>query len=685
VGSGIPGLSCGEYDPPDLTDTCVSDASCESEEYCKKNGCNTFFGSCEPVPSCDSEVTYPACGCDGKIYEDNCAAREKGVTTTNIGSCLHLCLSCEGAHYPPGYCPGQDGQTKASVVEGDTRTPEPKVTGELYNWPPSKTPTNQNLTGDDRHYSWKDTKKRSPTYSARTFQPSASMDPYNLYYDDYTGACYPGVGSAISYDLLADNRKWFRIELRKSGFEPYFTYRRHEYGERHDVKDFGGNCSSIDCDSEATRSLPHEDWGRFKMWEHDENRQKLPDLFPDPRAFAEGNDGRELECVDFDESTQEPDDIVADKVDLISLRIRVSIANIGSGPFHVERPPLGKEAGECPCPKGFDCNASEKCVASSCDPNKSSSDNVCPRDMTCRDVQGDGQDERCALYTCDMDADDPNLDCEEHKTDGGDPKTSGKCTGLGRFKGGDCDQSGDLCKEDTSDCNCESNEVSDICEPTTTQVIQRVARTDPWADYPPKRVDLNADLEHHEGHGHLHLGKVVKARLVDKSGGEVGGKSNKISFNLYDVTEFDDEIRKEVQNTPSKQWGDSGHYDQGLTPGWKDVYKPEYAGQGIIVGTKKKVKNEHAGSERYIEVTVNPNDEFVERTDKNNTVRAKYIFPEWVDGASYCDVYRGCDDYGDTDDNRFNAICENYGQWYCGQLDEDENSEWCTKNQWKWN
>jgi hypothetical protein len=70
------------------------------------------------------------------------------------------------------------------------------VTGELYKWPTSRTPNNSGTSGYDPDYAWEDTKKRPPNYSARTFQPSASMDPHNLYYDDYTGACYPGVGSS---------------------------------------------------------------------------------------------------------------------------------------------------------------------------------------------------------------------------------------------------------------------------------------------------------------------------------------------------------------------------------------------------------------------------------------------------------------------------------------------------------
>jgi hypothetical protein len=553
---------------------------------------------------------------------------------------------------------GEDGQTKASVVNGDNGTPEPKVTGELYKWPTSRTP-GMNESGYDRNYEWEDTKKRPPNYSARTFQQSASMDPHNLYYDDYTGACYPGVGSAITYDLFdndrnlfGDDRKWFRIELRKAGFEPYFTYRRHKYGDRREVKDYGGNCSGIDCDSETTRWLPVEDWEQFKMWEHDENREKLPDLFPDPRAFAEGSDGRELECVDFDTPEIDEGTITESGAEVFGLRVRVSIANVGSGPFHVERPPIGT-ADKCPCPKGFKCDSagdSEKCVAKFCDPEKSPSDDVCPRDMTCRDIVGDETpDERCALLTCSQDS-----DCDA-------PPTNGTCKRRGR-----CEDSGDFCTEDTpaARCICQKfNETPDVCDPTTTQVIQRVARTDPWNDYPPRREDLDADLEHHEGHGHMHLGKVVEARLVDHSGNEIGGENNKISFNLYDVKPFDTEIQNEVQKNSSKQWPDFAHLDQGITPGYKDKYAPGYEGQGIIVGTHDKVENELASKTRYIEVSVDPKGEFIERTRSNNVVRAEYEFPEWQNVS--CEVRRGCGDWDRYGDGKQHRICKKYLQWYC--------------------
>ena len=669
VDSGIPGLSCGDGAPPDLTEICVSDAWCESDEYCRKYACNSEFGSCETVPSsCDGSPLRLVCGCNGTTYASECEARSKGVTTTTLEACLLQCELCNLPN-PPSYCPesGSAAQTKARVVEGRTSNTEPKVTGELYKWPPLSTPNTTGESGDNRNYEWVDTQKRPPAYSARTF-PRSSSSGYdsNLHYDRYTGACKAGVGSEIKRE---DSNRWYRIELRKEGYEPYFTYRRHDYDDECTVPDYGGTCSKANCDSEAEYELQCTDWGTFEMWEHDEERLKLPDLFPDPRAPEDGphqTSGHNIECVDLD--GDQYSNVSKSDADVFGLRVRVSIANVGSGPLHVERPPIGTKGGHCPCPKGYKCKKlsddEKTCVAKSCDPGKDPSKDVCPRDMICRDVQGDGQEE-CALITCDS-----NSDCSQ-------PDTNGEC--LVR---GECKQTDDICRED-SDCpyRCEEDEAQDVCEPTTTQVIQRVERTDPWTEAPsPKREDVDSEIIFHQPHNHHHLQKFASAKLVNDSGNEVA-TTEKISFNISDTDPFDDEILNEVQKNSDAPWSTNVSYDQGITPGWKDEYDPSVPGQGMILGTQNMVEGQSSSNPHTIVVKVDPEGTLTERTSSNNEVQVNYTFPNWSNNDPFCDkskddvTNRGCGSYDPKKESDYHVICERYLCWYCNNPEVDDDPD----------
>jgi hypothetical protein len=72
--------------------TCVSDETCEPDEYCAREevGDCDGPGMCLPFdPSSVCVLIYaPVCGCDGKTYNNTCEARRRhGVNVAHIGTC----------------------------------------------------------------------------------------------------------------------------------------------------------------------------------------------------------------------------------------------------------------------------------------------------------------------------------------------------------------------------------------------------------------------------------------------------------------------------------------------------------------------------------------------------------------------------------------------------------------------
>jgi hypothetical protein len=76
----------------DASSGCHDNAGCGPDEYCAFQpglcGKGKRPGTCRPRPTTCADVPYsPVCGCDQKIYDDECAARAAGVDLAVMGGC----------------------------------------------------------------------------------------------------------------------------------------------------------------------------------------------------------------------------------------------------------------------------------------------------------------------------------------------------------------------------------------------------------------------------------------------------------------------------------------------------------------------------------------------------------------------------------------------------------------------
>jgi len=68
-------------------------ARCASpNDYCRfdeqaKCGATDQQGLCTPRPQICAEIYAPICGCDGRTYENACAAARNGVSVVHAGQC----------------------------------------------------------------------------------------------------------------------------------------------------------------------------------------------------------------------------------------------------------------------------------------------------------------------------------------------------------------------------------------------------------------------------------------------------------------------------------------------------------------------------------------------------------------------------------------------------------------------
>lgn len=166
------------------------------------------------------------------------------------------------------------------------------------------------------------------------------------------------------------------------------------------------------------------------------------------------------------------------------------------------------------------------------------------------------------------------------------------------------------------------------------QVLQRVD----WSDGTRRERTLQgAAFEIHPEHDHIHFRDWVAMELVREDDGclpRAGrpqscrlGRGYKVSFCIMDYEPFDDELRAQAGSMqpryPDPPTCDS--LEQGLSPGWKDIYGAYLPGQVIVVGAPGAVP---AAQTVHLEVAVDPDNRIEESNKANNLTRVAVATPE---------------------------------------------------------
>ncbi|TXD31631.1 hypothetical protein FRC96_20940 [Lujinxingia vulgaris] len=178
-------------------------------------------------------------------------------------------------------------------------------------------------------------------------------------------------------------------------------------------------------------------------------------------------------------------------------------------------------------------------------------------------------------------------------------------------------------------------------DPEQAQVVQKIDRHQGGQD----ELDLGQDaFELHPGHNHIHFKDWLALELIqptaecDTPGPRPEGCSlaqgTKLSFCIMDLEPFDAEIRQHYagfQRYPEPPTCDS--VEQGLSPGWKDVYHALLEGQVVIVGDADAM--DALPAQVIVEASVDPQGKLTELNTTNN--RASKVLARPLDLPALCD------------------------------------------------
>ena len=495
--------NCGELS---VTDGCneqrtVDCGSCPSAGECVDNRCDCSEQAdgklCDVHGfDCGSAVVTDACGdsrdvdCGGceDLYEcgDNqcvCVGESDDQLCEEVpGACgsLEIADACgETRNVDCGSCASGDSMIGA-VRDADSGDLLDDALVRIWRWPDD---------GGD-HYRWlweEDWRGDDPDFAITTGDMADEMD-VNYEFAQGDPLCVDDAQTGA-----VESHEWYRIRVERPGYDSEVFYRH--------VDDFDAATCPDECPTDDDSRCLRQD---FELWPHESDRTHYPDLLADPRDLQD----HQWQCA------QLPDGAKHDE--LIGLRVRLGIANVGPGPFHLEG------------------------------------------------SSGDGGDDK----------------------------------GV---------------------------------------VLQHLTRSDGGTD----TVTIDSDLYDYYDDPRRRFMVWAHMRLVDPGDDclDVDGRSDdcvlhtnrKLSFCLHDYIGFDEESMA-LYGGVNMLFADPPICDtaeQGITPGWKDVYSRDLPGQAVILGDPSDASEV---GEKWIEVDADPYRILDEKDRSTNVARLTISPPDDIDG-----------------------------------------------------